>query len=78
MDILNTVRGWIGALVAVALTLVPLALVLQVLFGPIPGIGNVVANLMTIVKDVASNGLFGLISIFIIIWLFSFLNLRRS
>lgn len=78
MDILHTVRGWVGGAVAVILTLIPFMLVIQVLFGQTPGIGNVVGNLMDIINTVASKGLFGLIALFIIIWLFRFLNLRSS
>lgn len=80
MDILNTVRGWIGALVAVFLSLIPLALVLQVLFGGVANFGtaNVVQNLVKMLNDVATNGLVGLIALFIVVWLFNFLNLRRS
>lgn len=78
MDILHMVRGWVGGAVAVLLTLIPFMLVIQILFGNTPGIGNVVGNLMGLIDQVASKGLFGLIAIFIIIWLFRFLNMRSS
>lgn len=80
MDILNTVRGWIGALVAVFLAVIPLALVIQVVFGGVANFGtsNVVTNLVNMLEAVASKGLVGLIALFIIIYLFRFLNLRSA
>lgn len=78
MDILNMVRGWIAALVALFLAVVPLAVVLQVLFGNAARFGtdNVVGNLVNMLDAVAAKGLVGLIALFIVIWLFRFLNIR--
>jgi hypothetical protein len=72
MDALNTVKNWIGALTEVILMLIALGIVAAVLAGPnVPFIGNPVGNIVTLVKDLGSNGLVGLIALGIILWLFS-------
>jgi hypothetical protein len=72
---LDTVKGWIGALTEIGLMLIALAIVASILVGSqLPFFGGVVANLMAIVKDLGANGLVGLIALGIILWLFS----RRS
>ena len=72
MDALNSVKGWIGALTEIGLMLVALAIVAAILVGTnLPFFGGVVGNIMGIVKDLGANGLVGLISLAIIMWLFS-------
>ena len=72
MDALNSVKNWIGALTEVALMLLALAIVCALLVGSnLPFFGNVVGNIMALVKDLGSNGLVGLIALGLILWLFS-------
>ena len=63
MDLMQTLKGWIGALTEIGLMLIALAIVAALLVGPqLPFFGNVTANLI------------GLIVLGFILWLFS----RRS
>jgi hypothetical protein len=72
MDALRTVKGWIGALTEVGLMLLALAIVAALLVGAtLPFFGNVTANIMGLVKSLGDGGLVGLITLGIIIWLFS-------
>jgi len=69
---IDTIKNWVGALTELALMLLALAIVLALLVGSnLPFFGTVTANLMAFVKDLGSNGLVGLITLGIIIWLFS-------
>ena len=68
---LSTAGGLVGTF-ASALLLIPLAIVLQVLFGSVtPFFQSVVTNLVAIIKAFADGGLIGLIAIAVVIWLFS-------
>ena len=72
MNILETVKEWIGRLTEVGLLLVGIGIVLQILFGD--GInfitGDVIANLVTVIRSVGENGVFGLIALAVIVWIF--------
>lgn len=72
MDALQTIKKWIGALTEIGLMLLALAIVAALLVGAnLPFFGNVVANIMALVKSLGDGGLIGLIVLGIIIWLFS-------
>jgi len=59
-------------LTELALMLLALAIVLALLVGSnLPFFGAVSANIMAFVKDLGSNGLVGLITLVLILWLFS-------
>jgi hypothetical protein len=69
---IDIIKDWIGALTELALMLLALAIVLALLVGAnLPFFGTVSANIMAFVKDLGSNGLVGLITLGIILWLFS-------
>jgi hypothetical protein len=69
---IDTIKDWVGALTELALMLLALAIVLALLVGSqLPFFGTVSANIMAFVKDLGSNGLVGLITLGIILWLFS-------
>ena len=69
---LETVKKWIGALTEVGLLLLALAIVATLLVGAnLPLFGDVVTNIMALVKSLGDAGLVGLIALAIIIWLFS-------
>jgi hypothetical protein len=60
------------AVTDLALMLLALAIVLSLLVGAnLPFFGTVTANIMGWVKDLGGNGLVGLITLGIILWLFS-------
>ncbi len=72
MTLLDKVKGWLMEIVEVGLILIALGIVLQILLGsPLPFIGNVVQNLMVMIKALGDGGLIGLIAIAVILWLFS-------
>src|SRR5262245_39753833 len=69
---IDTLKEWIGALTELALMLLALAIVLSLLVGAnLPFFGAVTANIMAWVKDMGANGLVGLITLGIVLWLFS-------
>ena len=72
MDALNRVKGWIGSLTEIGLMLLAFAIVASLLVGAnLPFFGSVVGNIVTLVKELGSNGLVGLIALGLILWLFS-------
>ncbi|HEX9808971.1 MAG TPA: hypothetical protein VGC25_05125 [Alphaproteobacteria bacterium] len=72
MTFLDRLKAWLGQIVEVGLLLVALGIVIQVLVGPnVAFIGNVVGNLIALIKALGDNGLVGLIAIAIILWLFA-------
>lgn len=72
MNALQTVKTWIGALTEIGLMLLALAIVAALLVGAtLPFFGNVTGNIMALVKSLGDGGLVGLITLGIILWLFS-------
>ena len=72
MTFLDKIKGWLAEIVEVGLLLVALGIVLQVLLGPkMMFLGDVVGNLVALIKALGENGLVGLIAIAIILWLFA-------
>lgn len=72
MDWLGTVKGWIRGLTGVGLALIPLGILIQVIT---PGtstflVGDILPNLMGLIRDLGNAGLVGLIALGIVIWLF--------
>jgi ABC-type enterochelin transport system permease subunit len=72
MDAIGMLKSWIAALTDIGLMLLALAIVAALLVGgTLPFFGTVVANIVAMVKDLGSNGLVGLITLGVIMWLFS-------
>jgi ABC-type enterochelin transport system permease subunit len=72
MDALKGLKSLIGQLTEVGLMLLALAIVAALLVGgAVPFFGNVVTNITSMVKELGSNGLVGLIALGLILWLFS-------
>ena len=68
----NEFKGWIGSLTEIGLMLLALAIVAALLVGAnLPFFGNVTNNIMTLVKALGDGGLVGLITLGVILWLFS-------
>ena len=69
---IESIKGWVAELTELGLLLIALAIVLGILVGAnLPFFGAVTANIMALVKDLGANGLIGLITLGIIVWLFS-------
>lgn len=69
---IEVVKGWVGELTELGLMLLALAIVLALLIGSnLPFFGTVTTNIMALVKDLGSNGLVGLITLGVVLWLFS-------
>jgi hypothetical protein len=71
-DTLQRIKGWIGSLTEIGLMLLALAIVAALLVGAnLPFFGNVTNNIMALVKGLGDAGLVGLITLGVILWLFS-------
>ena len=70
MDSFKVVKGWIREFVDVAVLFVAVVMV-QILFGNnVPFFNSVTTNLMNFITQLGSNGLVGLIALFVIVWVF--------
>lgn len=69
---MQVVKDFIAGLTEIGLMLIALAIVAGILVGSqLPFFGAVVGNIMALIKDLGANGLIGLITLGIILWLFS-------
>ncbi len=73
MNFFDTAKKWLRELVDIGLLLVAVGIVLQLLFGKAVAFitGDVVNNLIELIKALGDNGVVGLIALAVIIWLFS-------
>jgi len=72
MDALQKIKVWIGSLTEIGLMLLALAIVAALLVGTnLPFFGSVTGNIMALVKSLGDAGLVGLITLGVILWLFS-------
>jgi len=71
-NVISTIRSWIAGISTVAVSLLGLAIILQVLFGPnvvfVPV--DVIGNIQNLVASLGSSGLVGLITVGVIYWIF--------
>ena len=71
-NLVATVKSWIGGLTTVSISLLGLAIVLQVLFGDsvvfVPV--DVIGSISGIVTSLGSSGLVGLITVGVLYWIF--------
>lgn len=72
MNFLNDIKRWLVSATEIGLLLIAVGVVFGILFGPgMPFMGaNIVGNLMAVIGDLGSNGLVGLISLGVILYLF--------
>ena len=71
MESFKVVKGWIREFVDVAILFVALSVMVQILFGNnVPFFKDVTANLMRVIAQLGTNGLVGLIALFVIVWVF--------
>jgi len=73
MAYFDKMKDWLRQLTEVGLLLIAFGIVLQLLFGPSVSFitGDIVVNLMGLIKGLGDNGIIGLIALAIILWLFS-------
>ena len=71
-DWLDKVKGWVNRITELGLGLIALGIILQILFGsPVQFVtADIIGNLTGLIGSLGDNGLVGLISLAIIIWLF--------
>ena len=71
-NVVSTIKSWIGGITTVAVSLLGLAIVLQVLFGSnvvfVPV--DVIGNISGLVASLGEAGLVGLITVGVIYWIF--------
>lgn len=72
-DTFEKVKKWIYQFTEIGLLLVALGIVLQILFGQTVAFvtGDIVGNLIALIKGLGDQGVVGLIALGIIVWLFS-------
>ena len=71
MESFKVVKGWIREFVDVAVLFVAVGVMVQILFGNnVPFFNCVTTNLMSFITQLGSNGLVGLIALFVIVWVF--------
>ena len=69
---LDTVKSWLKQITEVGLLLIAAAVVLEIIFGsPVDFIGlSILDNITALTRELGEQGLVGIISIAIIIWLY--------
>ena len=72
MGMLDTVKSWLKQIAEVGLLLIAAAVVLEIIFGAaVPFLGvSILSNITALTRDLGEQGLVGIISIAIIIWLY--------
>ena len=72
MGMLDTVKSWLRQTSEVGLLLIAAAVVLEIIFGsPVDFIGlSILDNITALTRELGEQGLVGIISIAIIIWLY--------
>ena len=72
MSIIDTVKSWLRQIAEVGLLLIAAAVVLEIIFGsPVDFIGlSILDNITALTRELGEQGLVGIISIAIIIWLY--------
>ena len=72
MHWINSVRGWVGSLAELGISIIALGVVLGILFDDIPFLPvDVTGNVIAFVNELGSQGLVGLVALGIIWWAFS-------
>lgn len=72
MDAMKTVKGWVREFIDVAILFIAVGVVAQIIFGSnVPFFSGITTNLMEFITALGSNGVVGLIALFVIVWVFS-------
>ena len=69
----DNILGWVTKLTEVGVSLIALAVIVQIIFGPSVAFlpGDVVGNIIGLVTALGSNGLVGLVAAGTLYWLFT-------
>ena len=69
---LDTIKNWLRQITEVGLLLIAAAVVLEIIFGsPVEFVGlSILDNITALTRELGEQGLVGIISIAIIIWLY--------
>ena len=72
MSMLDTAKNWLRQIAEVGLLVIAAAVVLEIIFGsPVDFIGlSILDNITALTRELGQQGLVGIISIAIIIWLY--------
>jgi len=72
MGMLDTVKSWLRQISEVGLLVIAAAVVLEIIFGsPVEFVGlSILDNITALTRELGEQGLVGIISIAIIIWLY--------
>ena len=72
MGMLDTVKSWLRQVAEVGLLIIAAAVVLEIIFGsPVDFVGlSILDNITALTRELGEQGLIGIISIAIIIWLY--------
>ena len=72
MGMLDTVKSWLRQIAEVGLLVIAAAVVLEIIFGsPVEFVGlSILDNITALTRELGEQGLVGIISIAIIIWLY--------
>ena len=72
MSMLDTAKNWLRQIAEVGLLVIAAAVVLEIIFGsPVDFIGlSILDNITALTRELGEQGLVGIISIAIIIWLY--------
>ncbi len=73
MNFFDTAKTWLRQIIEIGLMLVALGIILQLLFGNAVAFltGDIVTNLIVLIKALGDSGVVGLIALAVIVWLFS-------
>ncbi len=73
MDYLKTATGWLRELTEAGVALLALAVVVQVIFGSSAAFlpGNIVGNIVAVTTQLGSQGLVGLVAIWVLVHIFN-------
>ena len=78
MGAVNSIVDIVNGITRLAMALIPLAIVLGVLLGAnIPIFGGVIEEIVRIVKIFAGESLIGLVTLAIVVWLFSISTAKK-
>ena len=72
MGMLDTVKNWLRQIAEIGLLVIAAAVVLEIIFGsPVDFVGlSILDNITALTRELGEQGLVGIISIAIIIWLY--------
>ena len=72
MGMLETAKGWLKQIAEVGLLVIAAAVVLEIIFGsPVEFVGlSILDNITALTRELGEQGLVGIISIAILIWLY--------